>query len=482
MYNIIMNQEKLKKLLDNILKSDENEVIEFKENNFNKEEIGKRISALSNSANLVGAKKAYLVFGVSDYKNIVGTKFLPKKEKIGNEVLESWLNNMLSPKTDFNIYEFIYSGKGIVVFEISPAIHQPIKFQNISYVRISSTTRKLSEYSEKERKIWQNIDKKSFGSGIARENLGVSEILELLDFSKFFSLIKQKAPTKTIGYVERMIEYGFVKKNFDNDYDITNLGAILLAKDLSNFSYLKNKAPRVTIWKGNSKLEIDKKQDGSKGYAIAFEGLIEFVNDKLPSNEEITKTFREEKKMYPEIAIREFIANALIHQDFSIEGASPMIDIFDDRIEITNPGKPLIEIDRFIDHTAISRNSDIANFMRKIGFCEELGSGIDRAIMYIELYQLPAPKFEKEEKYTRVVIYAHKKLNEMTSDDRTRACYQHSVLKWVEGKRITNETLRTRFGIEKQNHSIASRIIKEAIRSGKIKESEKVREYIPFWA
>jgi hypothetical protein len=46
---------------------------------------------------------------------------------------------------------------------------------------------------------------------------------------------------------------------------------------------------------------------------------------------------------------------------------------------------------------------------------------------------------------------------------------------------MTNESLRERFGIEKQNYSIASRIISETLRAGKIKESEKPREYIPFW-
>ena len=474
--------EKLKKLIKDLLSEGETEVIEFKENNFQKEEIGKKISALSNSANLLDSKNAYLIFGISDDAKIVGTKFLPKKEKIGNEFLESWLNGMLSPKIDFKIFEIQIDEKEVVVFQIPPATIQPVRFQNIAYVRIASTTRKLSDFPEKERKIWQNIDKKSFGKGIAMENLTVSEILELLDYSKFFSLTKQELPTETIKFVEKMAEHHLVKKNFENSFDITNLGGILFAKDLSKLQTLKRKLVRVVIYKGDTRVDILKNQDGNFGYAVAFENLMDFINDKLPSNEEITRTFREEKKMYPEIAIREFVANALIHQDFTVSGAGPLVEIFDSRIEITNTGIPLIDTERFIDHAPISRNEDLASFMRQIGICEELGSGIDRALIEISLYQLPAPKFETHDNFTKITMFAYKKPGNMTSEEKIRACYQHTVLKLIEGKRMTNESLRERFGIEKQNYSTASRIISETIKAGKIKKNEKLKEYIPFWA
>ncbi len=474
--------EKLEKLIKDLLTEGETETIEFKENNFQKEEIGKRISALSNSANLLDSKNAYLVFGISDKKNIVGTKFSPKKEKVGNEFLESWLNQMLSPKINIEIFEKQINDKNIVIFKISPAIIQPIKFQNISYIRIGSATRKLSDFPEKERKVWQNIDKKSFGKGIAMENLTASEVLDVLDYSKFFSITKQELPTKTSKFAEKMAEHNLVKKNFENDFDVTNLGGILFAKDLSKFTTLKRKAARVVIYKGDSRINILKNQEGNFGYAVSFENLIDFINDKLPSNEEITRTLRGEKKMYPEIAIREFVANALIHQDFTVSGAGPLVEIFDNRIEITNSGIPLIDTERFIDHAPISRNEDIASFMRQVGFCEELGSGIDRALAQISIYQLPAPKFEVGDNFTRITLYAYKRLNDMTTEDKIRACYQHAVLKLVENKKMTNESLRERFGIEKQNYSIASRIISETLRAGKIKESEKSKEYVPYWA
>jgi ATP-dependent DNA helicase RecG len=95
--------------------------------------------------------------------------------------------------------------------------------------------------------------------------------------------------------------------------------------------------------------------------------------------------------MYPEIAVRELIANALIHQNFSVTGVGPMIEIFANRMEITNPGIPLVQTDRFLDSPPRSRNETLASIMRRIGICEERGSGVDKIIFETELYQLPAP-------------------------------------------------------------------------------------------
>ena len=182
------------------------------------------------------------------------------------------------------------------------------------------------------------------------------------------------------------------------------------------------------------------------------------------------------------MAIRELVANALIHQDFKEKGAGPMIEIFSDRIEITNPGKPLISTDRFIDHPPQSRNEDLAAFMRRVKICEEGGTGIDRVISLIELFQLPAPKFESLENFTRITIYSHKKLNAMDREDKIRACYQHCVLKYLSNEKMTNSSLRERFGIGEKNYPAASKIIRDTLNEELIKESNKTKEYIPIWA
>ena len=479
-----MSNEELGKLLESLCSlASETEVVEFKENNSDRDEIGKRVSALSNSANLHDKKSGYLVFGVRDETHeIVGTSFRPSQERIGNEPFEFWLAKQLNPRIDFRIHEFDYGTKRIAIVVIPPALNKPTEFSGIAYIRIGSATPKLKDYPEKEAKIWANVNRKSFERGIAKENCSVSEVLNLLDYSKYFSLTKQEIPSETKKFTERMAQHGLVRKVLEDTYDITNLGAILFAKNLSEFPSVKRKSVRVVQYAGNSKGVRVKEQEGTFGYAVSFENLLAYINDKLPSNEEISKALRKELKMYPEVAIREFVANALIHQDLSISGAGPTIEIFDNRVEITNTGSPLIDTDRFIDHPPRSRNEDLASFMRLIGVCEEGGTGIDRALIEIALYQLPAPSFIRYENFTKVIMYAHKELKDMTLDDRVRACYQHCVLRYVENERMTNATLRQRLGIGENNYPTASAIIRASIDQGYVKESQKPKEYVPAWA
>lgn len=191
--------------------------------------------------------------------------------------------------------------------------------------------------------------------------------------------------------------------------------------------------------------------------------------------------------MYPEPAVRELVANALIHQDFFITGAGPMVEIFNDRIEITNPGAPLVDTDRFVDTPPKSRNEALASLMRRIGICEERGSGIDKVIAQVELFQLPAPLFEVPPDFTRVVLYSHRPLSRMDKVDRIRACYLHACLKWVMRDYLTNASLRARFGVEERNKAIISRYIRETVDAGMIRPfdedaARKLMKYVPYWA
>ena len=191
--------------------------------------------------------------------------------------------------------------------------------------------------------------------------------------------------------------------------------------------------------------------------------------------------------MYPELAIRELVANAIIHQDFSITGTGPMIEIFSDRLEITNPGVPLVDPRRFLDTPPRSRNEALASLMRRMGICEERGSGFDKVVFQTELFQLPPPKIEVSEIHTKVILFAYKKFAAMDREEKIYATYLHSCLKYVNREAMTNQSLRERFGIEDKNSAQASRIINDTIGEELIKRenpegSKKYSKYVPFWA
>jgi predicted HTH transcriptional regulator len=243
----------------------------------------------------------------------------------------------------------------------------------------------------------------------------------------------------------------------------------------------------VIQYRGTSRLETRKEEVRGKGYANGFEELIEFINGLLPSNEVIGQALRKTVPMFPDPAVRELVANALIHQDFFVTGAGPMVEIFDDRVEITNPGEPLVDTQRFVDTPPKSRNEVLASLMRRVGICEERGSGIDKVVFQVEFFQLPAPLFEVLGSFTRAVLFAHKTLSAMDKNDRVRACYLHACLKYVNRDYLTNTSLRERFGIEEKNSAAASRLIKEAVEAGVIvpydpETSKRYMKYVPWWA
>jgi predicted HTH transcriptional regulator len=126
--------------------------------------------------------------------------------------------------------------------------------------------------------------------------------------------------------------------------------------------------------------------------------------------------------------VRELVANAIIYQDFLPRGVGPMIEIFSDRMEVTNPGIPLVETERFLDSPPKSRNETLASFMRRIGVCEERGSGIDKVVFETEYNQLPAPLFEIVEGQTRAVLFAPRPYAKMDRADRIRACYLSTLV------------------------------------------------------
>ena len=98
-----------------------------------------------------------------------------------------------------------------------------------------------------------------------------------------------------------------------------------------------------------------------------------------------------------------------------------MVEIYSNRLEITNPGQPVVPVERFIDGYQ-SRNERLATLMRRMGICEEKSSGIDRVVHAAEFFQLPAPDFRVGYQSTIVTIFGPMSFEEMTRDDRIRAC------------------------------------------------------------
>ena len=222
-----------------------------------------------------------------------------------------------------------------------------------------------------------------------------------------------------------------------------------------------------------------------KGYAVCLDVVNAHVNALVPAPEENGAVVRQAVPLFPPVAVRELIANALIHQDMTITGAGPLVELFSNRLEISNPGAPLVEASRFLDAPPRSRNEALAALMRRMGLCEEGGTGIDKVVDAVELAQRPPPDFRAEENATRVTLFGPRRFSQLTTDERLRACYLHAGLTYLRGGRMRNSTLRTRLGVSERNASQVSQIIRQALDRELIRPADPDRPrsgYVPFWA
>lgn len=467
---------------------DETAWLEFKGNNSDPDMIGKRCAALSNAARIEGRDLAYMIWGVQDSSHaVVGTDFNPDGKKIGNQALPLWLANALRPSIAFSFRTLDHPEGRLVLLEIPAATGAPVAFNGVQYIRIGSATPRLTDYPDRYQQLIERLQPYRWEQGTARRYVSADDVLTLLDYSQYFQLTKQPLPDNRAGIFEKLEADRLITRDVGGQWNITNLGAILFASRLSDFeARLARKAVRFVAYGGkNRATTVTHRNDDQKGYAVGFQGLMAFLNGLLPKNEHIGAALREARPLFPELAIRELVANALIHQDMTVTGAGPQIELFQDRLEISNPGAPLVQPERMIDLPPRSRNEALASLMRRMGMCEEQGSGLDKVVQSCEVFQLPAPLFRAEGNATQAVLYGPRSFADMTPEERVRACYFHAVLKFLSGEKMKNASLCARLGIAPRNAAQATTVINKTLDAGLIRVADPDHPragYVPHWA
>jgi ATP-dependent DNA helicase RecG len=453
----------------------ETQNLEFKEakTSYDREKLARYCVALANEGGGI------LVLGIADQppRPVVGSAAFPNLVATADE---------LFVKIGFrvDVEEVMHPDGRVVVF------HVPSRPKGTAYhlegqylMRSGESLRPMSE--DRLRAIFAE-GAPDWLEEPALVELDGQAVVELLDTQTFFELMNLPYPSDREGVLDRLSAERLIDK-VDGSWSIRRIGGLLLARKLDSFPDLSRKAARVVVYSGVGKTETRLDQSGARGYAVGFQGLVDFVMAQLPQNEVIENALRRQVKLLPMESVRELIANALIHQDLTMQGAGPMIEIYANRLEISNPGEPIVPVERFIDGYQ-SRNERLADFMRRMSICEEKSSGIDRVVAQAEIYQLPAPEFRAAHNRTMVIVHGPRPFSDMDRNDRIRACYQHCVLRYVMSERMTNQSLRERFGLTEGQSATASQIINATIEAGLIKSDEavggskKYARYLPGWA
>ncbi|WP_205630638.1 AlbA family DNA-binding domain-containing protein [Pseudarthrobacter sulfonivorans] len=279
---------------------DETEWVEFKENNEDPQLIGEYISALSNAAAMAGQVYGYLVWGIRDSDHaIVGTSFKPGQAKIGNEEIENWLLRMVSPKINFEFFNVSVQEQDVVVLRIERAYGHPVRFQDTEFIRIGTYKKKLKEFPQKERELWRLFDRTPFERLIALENVRGEDVLRMLDYPAYFDLMDQPLPGTPNEILNALSSEKFIELSGSGGWNISNLGALLFAKNLSDFQNLARKAARVIQYRGAGRIDTLKEQVGTRGYANGFDGLVGYIEALLPANEIVGRAIRKDVPMFP---------------------------------------------------------------------------------------------------------------------------------------------------------------------------------------
>lgn len=380
-------------------------------------------------------------------------------------------------------------GHGILLVHVPEQKDKPVYLRGMtiydSYYRSAGQTHKMSR--PQVHAMLADTEGLTFEDRTATSGITAEKVMTLLDFAQFYKLVKKPVPSGIDHIVEGMEAYGFCRKE-EGAWSVTNLGAVLLARDLKDFLSLAFKNIVVRQYKGNNNLHLSSETFFHEGYALSLDKIVAHIMSLLEKTELIRTSFRENKYPYPEVSIRELVANALIHQNFDIQGMTLSIEIFGNRLTITNPGVPLIDTNRFIDMPPKSRNEKVAQSMFLFNLCEKRGSGMDRAVAGVEEMRLPPIKIERGEDFTRITLYPERKYLDMSKTEKIQACYQHACLLFEDGTKMTNLSLRERLSIGKNNSAVASRIINDTINTGLIKladessGSKRYSAYIPYYA
>ena len=480
------SEQELGKILEELLaKPAETEIVEFKQaqNSFSDNELGEYFSALSNEANLKGEAYAWLIFGVDNNTHeLTNTQYKPSRPAL--DEMKKKIGDQTTNRITFEeIHDINYQGKRVVMFQI-PAAPQgiPIAYKGHYYGRDGESLVALNLQEIEKIRAQRVVD--CFEKRPAKSGLTGSEVLNLLNYRKLYELIDRRIPREESVILDLLKEYAYIIEE-NGKWTITNMGAILFANRLADFEELRYREIILRRYEGNNNLIMTNEKRSEAGYAVEFNDLLDWLENNTSKEKIVSARTRE--ITYPRVAMREFLANIMVHQDFSIRGMQLTVEIFANRIVFTNPGSLLNDANRLIDLPPHSRNEDLAQAMLQVDLCERRGSGFDRAVAGIEEMYLPPYKVENGSNFTRVNMFPKKAFKDMTPQEKVQACYQHACLLFENGEELNNQSLRERFDLDKNKSSVASRIIAEAVEEGLLKpadeenEAKKFSTYIPFY-
>jgi len=428
-----MNTAELTALLDRLrAEPRETEWLEFKSNRYEPQVLGEYLSALANSASLLGKPRAYLVFGIEDGTHAVaGTTFDPAAEHgKGNQLLPLWLSVGLRPNVGFEVHPFDYHSRQVVLFEINPAFDRPVKFYDTAFIRVGTSKTELSKYPEKERQLWnRRVD----------WSAQICERATLADMDEA-AVAKARKEFSTKFPAQAAALAGWNDATFLNKAKLTIQGCItnaaLLLLGAPESSPLLNPAVARISWllKNERNEELDY-QHFDPPFLLAGDRILARIRNltvrELPGG----TLFPVEMTQYDPWVIREALHNCIAHQDYGLRGRIQVVET-PDALLLTNVGSFLPgNVETVIHRDApleIYRNPFLAEAMVNLNMIDTQGGGIKKMFQRQRSRFFAMPDYDLSQT-ERVAVklagrilderYARLLMSRMTSIWRPSSCW-----------------------------------------------------------
>lgn len=225
----------------------------------------------------------------------------------------------------------------------------------------------------------------------------------------------------------------------------------------------------------------------TKGYGLCFEEVISSFLRLFAEKETFQNGIRKENHQYSELILRECLANEMIHGDLSARGAGPLVEIFPNRIEFSNPSRSILDSDHVIEMVPSADNEKLVFLMHRIGIGDERGSGFDKIMAECERNHIASPLVESQQGFVRVTVFDGQTFKEEGTTSLLRDIYYHAVLCYVNRVPMTNSSLRKRWNLGEDDKVKVARLIKSALNLKRIKPvnslaAKKSMQYVPYWA
>lgn len=376
-------------MLEELLTKEEGKILEFKENTKSLQKIIQTIVAFANTAG------GTLVIGIKDKtKDVVGlANILEEEERLANAIADS-VSPLLIPSLQLHTWR----NRDLLLVSVphgfGPYFIKSKGVEEGTYIRFGSTNRKadavtiLEIQRLKEHKYFD--EQPNFDCKLNEINFDLAKEL--------FAKISKKMTDRTAKSL------GLIVQNHAKE--LPSNGAVLLFADHYK-EFFPDAIIRLGRFSGRDKSQIIDQQDLEMPISIALEPIITFIRRHTSMAAEIGEMRRTDVPQYPPAVVREAVVNALLHTDYSIKGASIQIAIFEDRIEITNPGcLPFgLSFEAALSGISQLRNRVIGRVFRELNLIEQWGSGLGRMINICEQQGISSPKFEELGNFFRTTLY-----------------------------------------------------------------------------